>query len=157
MDVETKIKEGENMEENNVLDFFGCQLRISNGEMHRLRDASGNESEYYVALGSCLGHNIFFNYTCVNSYELDYIAEIINGLPEFASNYLLDVMQNNNNLLIYLTRYIDEDSCYDIYYNFDGDDLSIDGLVNWMQLNNDFAAINYRYTEIKNGKQSIPE
>ena len=59
-------------------------------------------------------------------------------------------------ILIYITRYLDADSCYDIYYDFNGDDLSINGLVDWMQLNNDFAAVNYRYTEIKNGKQSIP-
>ena len=51
---------------------------------------------------------------------------------------------------------MDVDSCYDIYYDFNGSDLSINGLVDWMQLNNDFAAINYRYTEVKNGKQSIP-
>lgn len=145
------------MEENNVFDFLGQSLTIINGETHRLRDDLGNESEYYVALGNCLGHNILFNYTNIDNYDLDYISEIIMGIPEFASNYLLDVMQHNDNLLIYLTRYLDVDSCYDIYYDFDGDDLSINGLVNWMQLNNDFAAVNYRYTEIKNGKQSIPE
>lgn len=144
------------MEENSVLDFFGQSLTISNGEIHRLRDDLGNESIYYVALGHCLGHHILFNYTKINNYDLDYVTEIISGVPKFASDYLLDVMQHNNNLLIYLTRYVDTDSCYDIYYDFDSDDLSIDGLVNWMQLNNDFAAVNYRYTEIKNGKQSIP-
>lgn len=145
------------MENNNVLNFFGESLIISNGEIHRLRDDYGNESAYYVALGQCLGHNILFNYTNIADYTLDYISEIITGIPEFASNYLLDVMRHNNNLLIYLTRYLDVDSCYDIYYDFNGDDLSINGLVNWMQLNNDFAAVSYRYTEIKNGKQSIPE
>lgn len=144
------------MEENNVLDFFGQSLIISNGEIHRLRDDFGNESEYYVALGHCLGHHILFNYTNIENYDLDYINEIIVGIPEFASNYLVDAMQHNDNLLIYLTRYLDADSCYDIYYDFNGDDLSINGLVNWMQLNNDFGAINYRYTEVKNGKQSIP-
>ena len=144
------------MEENNVLDFFGESLIVSNGEIHRLRDDLGNESEYYVALGYCLGHNILFNYTNIDDYNLNYINEIIDGVPEFASNYLLEAMRHNDNLLIYLTRYMDVDSCYDIYYDFDGDDMSINGLVNWMQLNNDFAAINYRYTEVKNGKQSIP-
>ena len=144
------------MEENNALDFFGESLIISDGEIHRLRDDYGNESSYYVALGQCLGHNILFNYTNIVDYNMDYIFEIISGIPTFASNYLLDVMQHNDNLLIYITRYLDVDSCYDIYYNFNGDDLSINGLVNWMQLNNDFAAVNYRYTEIKNGKQSIP-
>lgn len=144
------------MENNNVLDFLGERLTVITGEIHRLRDDLGNESEYYVALGNCLGHTVLFNYTHINNYDLDYIYEIINGIPEFASNYLLNVMQNNDNLLIYLTRYLDVDSCYDIYYDFDGDDLSINGLVNWMQLNNDFAATSYRYTEIKNGKQSIP-
>ena len=145
------------MEDNNVFDFLGQSLIISNGEIHRLRDDFGNESAYYVAFGNCSGHNILFNYTNIDDYNLDYVSEIINGIPDFAANYLVGVMQSNNNLLIYLTRYMGSDSCYDIYYDFDGDDLSINGLVNWMQLNNDFAAVNYRYTEIKNGKQSIPE
>ena len=77
------------MEKNNVLDFFGHSLIISNGEIHRLRDEFGNESEYYVALGHCLGHNILFNYTNIDNYDLDYINEIIVGIPKFASNLLI--------------------------------------------------------------------
>lgn len=144
------------MSEENVLDFFDHSMDVITGEVHRWRDDDGNESACYLALAECLGHNIVFNYTYVDNESVNYINEIINGLPVFASNYLLNVMENNSNLLIYITRFKNEDSCYDIYYDFEEDDMSLDDVVNWMQLNNDFAAVNYRYTEIKNGKQSIP-
>lgn len=142
------------MEENNM--FFNQELKIITGEMHRQIDELGNESMYYVALAKCLEHNIVFCYTNIDRHDINYVDEIIDGIPSFAANYLLDVMQNNDNLLVYITKYNNADSCYDIYYDFDGDDLSISGLVNWMQINNDFAMVNYRYTEIKNGKQTIP-
>lgn len=142
--------------ENNTIDFFGQSLHLITGETHRLVNDLGQQTSYYIALAECLGHYILFCYTDMNDDSVNYVSEIIDGIPSFASNYLIDVMQNNNSLLIYITRYIDSDSCYDIYYNFNGDDFSIDGLVNWMQLNNDFAAVNYRYTEIKDGKQTIP-
>lgn len=143
------------MEENNMLNFFNQQLNITTGEVHRQVDEFGNESMYYVALAECLGHNILFCYTSIDKHDINYVNEIITGIPSFAANYLLDVIQNNDNLLIYITKYTNADSCYDIYYDFNGDDLSVGGLVNWMQLNNDFAMVNYRYTEIKNGKQTI--
>lgn len=144
------------MENENVMDFLGEPANVLYGEMHRQIDDYANETAYYIALGHCLGHKIVFCYTNIDNYNMNYVQEIMNGIPNFAANYLLDVMHNNNNLLIYITRYADADSCYDIYYDFDGDDMSISELVNWMQLNNDFAAANYRYTEIKDGKQSIP-
>lgn len=144
------------MLENSTLNFLGESLSIVNGETHRRIDDFGNMSAYYVAVGYCMGHTILFYYTNIDDYNTDYVNEIINGIPDFASNYLLNVMRNHNNLLVHLTRYPNADSCYDIYYDFDGVDLSISELVNWMQFNNDFAAITYRYTEIKNGKQSIP-
>lgn len=144
------------MEENNALNIFNQHLNIINGEMHKQVDEFGNEAMYYVALAECLGHNIVFCYTCIDAYDINYIDKIIEGIPDFAANYLLDAMTHNDNLLVYITRYLDVDSCYDIYYDFDGDDISINGLVNWMQINNDFAMTNYRYTEIRNGKQTIP-
>jgi hypothetical protein len=142
--------------DNNTIDFFGQQLNIITGEVHRQIDEFDQQSAYYIALAECMGHYVLFCYTDIHDYNNNYIAEIIDGTPSFASNYLVDTMQHNDNLLIYITRYRDADSCYDIYYDFNGDDLSIDGLVNWMQINNDFAAVNYRYTEIKDGKQTIP-
>ena len=142
------------MRENNM--FLNQPLDIITGEMHRKIDEFGNMSMYYVALAECMGHNIVFCYTDVDHNDINYIDEIIAGIPEFAANYLLDAMKYNDSLLIYITRYHNTDSCYDIYYDFDGEDLSIEGLVDWMQINNDFAMVNYRYTEIKNGKQTIP-
>lgn len=146
------------MDQNNVLDFLGQPMDVVTGEIHRWRDEMGHDDKYYVALAKCLEHNIIFNYTHIEVEPLNYIDEIIHGVPEFAANYLLNVMQNNTGLLIYMSRYMNEDSCYDIYYDFpeEGNDMSIDEIVNWMQLNNDFSAVNYRYTEIKNGKQNIP-
>ena len=141
---------------NEIVDFFGTPLNVTKGEMHRQIDEFGNMSAYYIAIGDCLGHTVLLCYTNIDNYNINYVDKIISGLPNFASNYLLDTMYNNSNLLIYITRYLDSDSCYDIYYDFKSEDKSIDNLVNWMQLNNDFAMTNYKYTEIKNGKQTIP-
>lgn len=139
-----------------IIDFFGAPLSITNGEMHRQMDEVGNMFEYYIATANCLGHTVMFCHTNIDDYNVNYVDKIIDGIPSFAANYLLSTMYNNDNLLIYITRYSNADSCYDIYYDFNEEDKSIDNIVNWMQLNNDFAMTNYKYTEVKNGKQTIP-
>lgn len=141
---------------NEIVDFFGTPLSITNGEMHKQIDEVGNMSEYYIATANCLGHTVVFCYTDIDDYNVNYVGKIISGIPSFAVNYLLNTMYNNDNLLIYIARYANADSCYDIYYDFNEEDKSIDNMINWMQINNDFAMANYRYTEIKNGKQTIP-
>lgn len=141
---------------NEVVDFFGTPLNITNGEMHRKIDEDDNVSAYYVTMGHCLGHTVLMCYTNIDDYNINYVDKIIDGIPKFASDYLLETMYGNNNLLIYMTRYHNAESCYDIYYDFNGDYQSIDDIVAWMQLNNDFAMANYKYTEVKNGKQTIP-
>lgn len=137
------------------LDWLNAPIKITTGEMHTLVENSGETSKYYVALAEVGSNTILFHYTDASQNTLDYVDSIINGLPDFAKNYLAQVVNDNDNLLIHWSQYPNTDSGYTIYYDCDCENKDLIELPYWMQVNNDFAFVDYRYTEVKNGHQMI--
>lgn len=139
------------MDEYVYVDWLDQVITIKDGALVRSFDAD----PYFVAIGYCDTHTILFHRMFDNNQIEDFIDSIITGLPDIAEDYLDEVLSENDNVLVHWSKYKDAPSAYDIYYDFTGDNDSIEEILNWMQLNSDFAATNYRYTEIKDGKQTV--
>lgn len=139
------------MNEHIYIDWLDQVFTIKDGTLVR----SLTDDPYFVAIGYNERCTILFHRMFDNNTIEDFIESITTGLPSVAEDYLDEVLANNDNVLIHWSKYHDAPSAYDIYYDFTYEDQSIEEILNWMQLNNDFAATNYRYTEIRNGKQTI--
>lgn len=141
------------MDEYVYVDWLDQVITVKDGTLVRSYDAD----PYFVAIGTCGTHTILFHRMFESDQIEDFIDSIITGLPSQAEDYLDEVLTTNDNVLVHWSRYHNTPSAYDIYYDFTGDNQSIEEMLNWMQLNSDFAATNYRYTEIKDGKQTVIE
>ena len=138
------------MDEYVYIDWLDEVVAVKDGTLVRSFDAD----PYFVAIGTCGTHTILFHRMFEDGQIEDFIESITAGLYNFAEDYLDEVLTNNDNVLVHWSRYRNTPSSYDIYYDFVYDGQPIEEILSWMQLNSDFAAIDYRFTEIKNGKQT---
>lgn len=128
-------------------------FELLDGEYRRYVEEDNTRSAEYLCIGICGDHRILFQYIDTTNEIVNYVQYVIEHIPEFALNYLVNVLDKNNNILVRLTLTPGLPTSFEIYYNCDCEDNDIDSIVEWMWNNNDFAATEFRYTEIINGCQ----
>ena len=111
-----------------------------------------NYSEY-LCVGKCGSNRILFQYIDRTKDIVDYVQTIADNIPQFALDYLIQLLNTQSNLLVRLVFEPDTMTGFEIYYDCDCENDDLTNLIYWMYRNNDFAASEYRYTEIKNGHQ----
>lgn len=128
-------------------------FELLDGEYRRYVEEDGTRSAEYLCVGICDSNRILFQYIDTTDESVDYVQCIIDNIPEFALDYLTDALDKNNDALVRLTLTPGLPSSFEIYYNCDCEDNNINNIVEWMWINNDFAATEFRYTEVINGHQ----
>jgi hypothetical protein len=123
---------------------------LPNGEYRRfLEDAIS----YYLCTGTYNVNKIIFQYIDITNEPVDFVQTIIDNLPEAALHYLIDVLNENDNILVRLTYYPGEQTGFEIYYQCDCESNEVEDLIDYILKNNDFACEEWKYTEIINGHQ----
>lgn len=130
----------------------GFEFELLEGEYRRYVDIDSKHAEY-LCVAKYNGNRVLIQYVDTTSVIVDYVQTAMDCLPEEAYDYLVDAMNNNQNVLIRLTFVPATPTSFEIYYDCDYNNDDIDGILVWMLNHNDFAAEDYRYTEIVNGHQ----
>lgn len=128
-------------------------LELLDGEYRRYVEEDGSQSAEYLCVGVCGVNRILFQYIDTTGEAVDFVQRIVKNIPDFAFEYLMNVFGQNNDILVRLTFVPVVPTGFEIYYNCDCEDSDVDSIIKWMKENNDFAATEYRYTEIVNGHQ----
>lgn len=127
------------------------EMELFDGEYWRFRGE--DELNHYFCVGVLDTNKIFFQYIDTTQESVDFVQSVISNVPELAMQYLIDVLSENNDLLVRLIFQAGSPTGFEIYYDCDYQSTDIGGLIDWMGTHNDFAATEYRYTEIINGHQ----
>lgn len=134
--------------------YDGYVFRLGEGEYRRYRDEDGLTRAEYLCIGLYKNNKILFHYVDTTGEIVDYVKTIWNNTPDFAKEYLMDVLNKNENLALRMTLVPGTPTSYEIYYDgYKDRGLLAEPLIQWMLQHNDFAAETYRYTEILNGHQ----
>lgn len=130
----------------------GFEFELLDGEYRKHVDVDGEHAEY-LCVAKYNYNKMLVQYVDTTGISVDFVQTLMGNMPDFAFDYLINVMNNNNNVLARTTFVPATPTSFEIYYNCDyvGDD--IDGIIDWMRQHNDFAAETYRYTEVINGHQ----
>ena len=129
------------------------KFKLLDGEYRRYVDDEGNKHAEYLCVGEFDTSRVLFQYIDTTNEVVDYVQSIISNIPEFALDYLVHALSANDDILARLTFYPGAPTSFEIYYNCYCEENDINGLVDWMSAHNDFAATEYRYTEVINGHQ----
>ena len=129
------------------------EYELLNGEYRRYKEHDGNENAEYLCVGLFNTNKVLFQYIDTLNEPVDFVQSVISNIPEYAMDYLVGVLNKNNNIFIRLTFYPGEPTGFEIYYDCDCKENDINSLIKWMNIHNDFAATEYAYTEIINGHQ----
>lgn len=123
---------------------------LTNGEYRRYADEGYGE---YLCVGIFGNNRVLFQYIDTMNEAVDYVQGVIDNIPDFAMDYLVNVLNENNDILIRLTLYPQTPTGFEIYYNCQCEENDVQSLIAWMGEHNDFEAEEYRYTEIIDGHQ----
>jgi redox-regulated HSP33 family molecular chaperone len=127
-------------------------FELLDGEYRRYVENDVQTAEY-LCVGVCGKNKILFQYINTAGESIDFVERIVDNIPEFALDYLTDVLTKNDDMLVRLTFIPVLPTSFEIYYNCDCESNVISDIIQWMSENNDFAATEFRYTEIINGHQ----
>ena len=130
----------------------GFEFELLDGEYRRYADVGGEHAEY-LCVAKYNGNRMLVQYVDTTGIVVDFVQTLMDNMPNFAFDYLVSVMNNNNNVLARTTFVPATSTSFEIYYNCDYVSDDIDGIIDWMRQHNDFAAETYRYTEVINGHQ----
>lgn len=130
----------------------GFEFELLDGEYRRYVDVDGKHAEY-LCVAKYNNNKMLIQYVDITSVVLDYVQTLMDNMPDMAFDYLMDVMTSKENVLARLTFIPATPTSFEIYYDCDYEKDDVDGIIEWMIQNNDFAAETYRYTEIVNGHQ----
>lgn len=133
--------------------FANKEFELLNGEYRRYVEENGTHSAEYLCVGLCDDNKVLFQYIDTMGEVKDFIQCIIDNIPQFALDYLTDILSKNNNILARITLFPTMPTGFEIYYNCNCKNDDVDSIIQWMGDNNDFAATEYRYTEVINGHQ----
>lgn len=128
-------------------------FELLNGEYRRYVEEDGSQSAEYLCVGVYGANRILFQYVDTVGDDVDFVQRIVENIPSFALEYLAEVFDKNNDVLVRLTFIPVLPTSFEIYYDCDCEDNDINSIIGWMSENNDFAATEYRYTEVVNGHQ----
>ena len=126
------------------------EYELLDGEYRRYTEEEYGE---YLCVGVLNTNRILFQYIDTKKESINFVQSIINNIHDLAIDYLVNVLEKNDDLLVRLTLYPEAPTSFEIYYNCDCEEDDTNSLIKWISTHNDFAAKHYRYTEIKNGHQ----
>lgn len=112
-----------------------------------------NEIKYYDSICKCNGNTIVIGES-IKEETSNIIQEIIDGIEEIFAQYLANVLNNNQNVLVLIGKDAADKSFYTIYYGYSDNLLLPFNLFRWMNTNNDFAVDDKRFTEVRNKHQT---
>lgn len=128
-------------------------FELLDGEYRRYVEEDDSRSAEYLCVGVCGMNRILFQYIDTTGESVNFVQRIVDNIPDFALEYLMDVIDKNINLLVRMTFVPVLPTSFEIYYDCDCEDDDINSIIKWISENNDFAATEYRYTEVVNGHQ----
>lgn len=138
---------------NNVYDVAGATITVKNGEF--TEDKNSN-LKFYTAICTCNNNTILLAKKIKGNCNYDIVEDVLNNIYKEPLNYLANILNNYNNILVFVYRDTDNTSCYEIYYNYDNKQEQLGDIINWMSNNSDNDDDTHLYTEIKDGhKQCI--
>lgn len=129
------------------------ELELLDGEYRRCVDEDGEMSARYVCAGKVGNNRMLFQYIDTIQEPVDFVQSVISNIPDLAMEYLVGVLSDYENIMVMLTFVPGSPTSYDIYYDCDCESNEINSLEQWMFTHNDFAAFEFKYTEITNGHQ----
>lgn len=129
------------------------ELELMDGEYRRYVDGDNTRSGEYLCIGICGNNKILFQYIDTTGEAVDFVQRTVDNIPDFALDYLTDVLVKNSDILVRLTFVPVLPTSFEIYYDCDYESNDMNGVIEWMANHNDFAATEFRYTEIVNGHQ----
>lgn len=129
------------------------EYELLDGEYRRYVEENGDEGAEYLCIGLFGSNKIFFQYIDTIKEPVDFVESVISNIPEFALDYLVNLLNETEDMLVRATFYPGSPTGYEVYYNCDCESNEISNLIEWMANHNDFAAVEYRYTEIIDGHQ----
>ena len=135
------------------MQFVNKEFELLDGEYRRYVEEDGTRSAEYLCVGVCGENKILFQYINPTGEAMDFVQCIVDNIPDFALDYLTDVLDINNNVLVRLTFVPALPTSFEIYYSCDCENNDTWSIIKWMADHNDFAATEFRYTEIVNGHQ----
>lgn len=136
------------------LEFKGYEFEIGKGEYRRYIEENGSTSGEYLCYGSYNNNHILFQYIELNAEPINYVKSVLENIPDFAFNYLMTELIERQELVVRMSYFPGSQTSFEIYYNYDQSSNDISWLIQWMGEHNDFAAQEYRYTQIIDGHQS---
>ena len=121
-------------------------------------DCSFTQTETYAIYQDEINNNIVvYSYYSLNEEEIpkDIVASISNSIRNSAFDYLINVLNNSKNTVVYWSQVEGTTSDYIIYY-----DIKIPEVTDYNSIYNltinlsSDEILGYKYTEVKNGKCS---
>ena len=128
----------------------GLEYELLDGEYRRYTEEGYGE---YLCVGVIGTNRVLFQYIDTKKESINFVQSLIDNIHDLAIDYLVSALEENDDLLIRLTLYPGTPTSFEIYYNCDCERNDINSLIEWIGTHNDFAAKEYRYTEVKNGHQ----
>lgn len=128
-------------------------FELLEGEYRRYVEEDGSRRGEYLCVGVNGVNRILFQYVDTIGEAVDFVQRVVENIPDFALEYLMGVLNQNNDILVRMTFVPAMPTSFEIYYNCDCYDNDVNSIIKWMSENNDFAAAEYRYTEVANGHQ----
>ena len=134
--------------------YKGYNFQLGEGEYCRYIEDDGSTSGEYLCNGTFNDNQLLFQYVDLSGEAVNYVERILEKLPDFAFEYLMAILTERQDLAVRLSCITGSPTAYEIYYNYDQADSDVSSFLQWMGTHNDFAAQEFRYTQIINGHQS---
>lgn len=134
----------------------GFEFEVLDGEYRRYRNRPGEpEHAEYLCVAKYNGNRILLHHVREDGEIVNFVQTIYDKLPDFAFNYLMNVLNEHQNVVARALYVAVPDSItgYEIYYDCDCNSDKVDDIIEWIATHNDFDAADYRYTEVVNGHQ----
>lgn len=128
-------------------------FELLEGEYRRYIGDEGTQEAEYLCVGVCGSNRVLYQYIDTTGDIVDYVQCVVDNIPKFALDYLINVLERNDNVLVRLVLTPGLPTSFEIYYNYNCGEDGVDNIIEWMWLNNDFEATEFRYTEIIDGHQ----
>ena len=128
------------------------EFELLDGEYRKYVGEEGKHAEY-LCIAKYHNNKILLQYVDTTGVITDFVQTLMDNIPNMAFDYLMDVMDKHSNILTRATFIPATPTSFEIYYDCDCNTDDINKIIEWMGNNNDFAAEDYRYTEIIDGHQ----
>lgn len=130
------------------------EFDLLDGEYRRYRNMPGQpEQAEFLCIAKYKENQLLLQYIDSTGVPVNYVKTLFENIPDFAFEYLMNVLDKQTNILVRMTFVPEAPTSFEIYYECDSCTDSIDETVRWMASHNDFASMEYRYTEVVNGHQ----